>query len=361
MTLTKKRKNLLTLIFLIVIAVFIFAADKVFGAFPLRIFNLCAIYIILALSLNLVNGFTGLFSLGHAGFMAVGAYTCALLTMSPALKHQNYYLTPIIAPLANLHLPFVPALLIAGAMAALAGFLIGAPVLRLRDDYLAIATLGFSEIIRVVLTNLQSITNGPLGLKGLPRYSTTFMVWGFAFASVIFMIAFVNSAFGRSCKAVRDNEIAAQAMGINIARVKITSFTIASFMAGIGGALLGHSISTIDPRLFSFTLTYNVLLIVVLGGTGSITGSIIAAIVVTISMEALRFLDGPLNLIFYKTQGLPGLRMVVFSVLLLLVILFRQQGLMGAQELSWDMVVNARRNFSGLKFPFKTFKKKGAV
>ena len=346
MVLAKKQKNLLTVISVLAIIVFIGIADKTFGAFPLRIFNLCGIYIVLALSLNLVNGFTGLFSLGHAGFMAVGAYTTALLTMTPAQKEMNFFLMPIVTPLANIHLPFIPALLIAGFLAGLVGFLVGAPALRLRDDYLAIATLGFSEIIRVVLTNLQPITNGPLGLKGLPRFATTYTVWGIAIIAVVFMVALINSAFGRSCRAVRDNEIAAQAMGINIARVKIISFTIASFMAGIGGSLLGHQVSTIDPRMFAFVLTYNVLLIVVLGGTGSITGSIIAAIVVTISMEALRFLDGPLNLIFVRTQGLPGLRMVVFSILLMLVIIYRQQGLMGNREFSWDMITD-------FKLPFK--------
>ena len=340
MVLAKKQKNLFTLIALLVIAVFVITADKAFSSFSLRIFNLCGIYIILALSLNLINGFTGLFSLGHAGFMALGAYTSALLTMSPAQKEMNFFLAPIIAPLANIQLPFIPALIISGLVAGLAGFLIGAPVLRLRDDYLAIATLGFSEIIRVVITNLQSVTNGALGLKGLPRYSTTYMIWGVAFVSVIFILALINSAFGRSCRAVRDNEIAAQAMGINIARVKITSFTIASFMAGIGGAMLGHLMSTIDPKMFMFGLTYNILLIVVLGGVGSVSGSIIAAIIVTISMEALRFLDGSLNLLFFRTQGLPGLRMVVFSILLMLVIIFRQQGLMGNREFSWDMITN---------------------
>ena len=350
MGLEKKQKNIYTIIAVAIIIAFIAIADKTLGAFPLRIFNLCAIYIVLALSLNLVNGFTGLFSLGHAGFMAVGAYTCALLTMSPAQKEMNFFLMPIVAPLANIQIPFVPALLIAGLAAGFIGFLIGAPVLRLRDDYLAIATLGFSEIIRVVLTNLQPITNGPLGLKGLPRFSTTYTVWTIAILSVIFMIAVINSAFGRSCRAIRDNEIAAQAMGINVARVKITSFVIASFMAGIGGALLGHQISTIDPRMFAFVLTYNVLLIVVLGGTGSITGSVIAAIVVTISMEALRFLDGPLNLIFIRTKGTPGVRMVVFSVLLLVVVIFRQQGLMGSNEFSWNAVAGFCRK---IKLRFK--------
>jgi branched-chain amino acid transport system permease protein len=340
MTLTKKQKNIYSLIGVIAIAAFIFIADKTFGPYPLRIFNLCAVYIVLALSLNLTNGFTGMFSLGHAGFMAIGAYTSALLTMSPAQKTMNFVLTPIIAPLANVQLPFIPALLIAGLLTALAGFLIGMPVLRLRDDYLAIATLGFSEIIRVIFTNTQSITNGPLGIKGLPKYSTTPVVWIFAALAVVFMVALVNSAFGRSCKAVRDNEIAAQAMGINTARVKITSFVISCFMAGVGGSLLVHMMGTIDPMLFSFVLTFNILLIVVLGGTGSITGSVIAAIVVTSGMELLRFLDGPLNLIFIRTQGLPGLRMVVFSILLLLVVIYRQQGMMGNKEFSWDAIAN---------------------
>ena len=351
MGLTKKQKNLLSAASLFLIFIFVIIAHNAFGSFSLRIFNLCGIYIILALSLNLINGFTGMFSLGHAGFMALGAYTSALLTMSPSQKEMLYFLAPIIPPLANIHIPFIPALIISGLVAGLAGFLIGAPVLRLRDDYLAIATLGFSEIIRVVLTNLQSITNGSLGLKGLPRYSTTYMIWGVTFISTVFFLALINSAFGRSCRAVRDNEIAAQAMGINVARVKITSFTIASFMAGIGGAILGHLMSTIDPKMFSFPLTYNILLIVVLGGVGSVTGSIIAAVVVTISMEALRFLDEPLNFIFTKTQGLPGLRMVVFSILLMLVIIFRQQGLMGNKEFSWDRAYDLWLKIKRLKLP----------
>ncbi|MDR2493771.1 MAG: branched-chain amino acid ABC transporter permease [Spirochaetaceae bacterium] len=331
----KNREKALTAGSLCALALVIGLADRFCGPFFLRIFNLCGIYIILALSLNLINGFTGLFSLGHAGFMALGAYISALLTMSPAQKEINFFLAPMVPALAAVQLPFIPALLIAGGVTALAGFLIGAPVLRLKDDYLAIATLGFSEIIRVALTNLQSVTNGALGLKGLPRFSTTYTVWGIAALTVLFITSLIRSAFGRSCMAVRDNEIAAQAMGVNTARVKIRAFTIASFIAGIGGALLGHLMSTIDPKMFTFSLTYNILLIVVLGGNGSITGSVLAAIGVTVSMEALRFLDGPLNLVFITTNGLPGLRMVVFSLLLMAVVIYRQQGLMGRREFSW--------------------------
>lgn len=332
------KTRLYTIIALAAFILLTFLADKFFDAFTLRVFNLCAIYIVLALSLNLLNGFTGLFSLGHAGFMAVGAYVSALLTMSTQLKDMNYFLEPIVPWLHHVTLPFLPAIIIAGLVSALVGFLIGAPVLRLRDDYLAIATLGFGEIIRVLITNAQGITNGAQGLKGLPRYSTTFAVWVTAGLVVLFMVLLMHSSYGRALKAVRDDELAAEAMGINVFKVKVTSFTMSSFLAGVGGALLGHMITTIDPKMFTFMLTFNILLIVVLGGTGSISGSVISAIVVTILMEVLRFLDEPMNLIIFKTDGLPGLRMVVFSLLLMVMIIYRQRGLMGNKEFSWDML-----------------------
>ncbi|MDH7483710.1 MAG: branched-chain amino acid ABC transporter permease [Spirochaetales bacterium] len=336
--LTITRNRLYTLIALGAFVVLAIVADLFFDAFTLRVFNLCAIYIVLALSLNMLNGFTGLFSLGHAGFMAVGAYVCALLTMSPQLKDMNFFLMPMVPWLRNITIPFLPAIIIGGLAAAFVGFLIGAPVLRLRDDYLAIATLGFGEIIRVLITNAQPITNGAQGLKGLPRFSTTFTVWMAAALVTLFMVLLMRSSYGRAMKAVRDDELAAEAMGINVFKVKVTSFTVSSFLAGIGGALLGHMITTIDPKMFTFMLTFNILLIVVLGGIGSISGSVIAAVVVTILMEVLRFLDEPLNFIVFKTAAMPGLRMVVFSILLMVVVIYRQRGLMGNKEFSWDML-----------------------
>lgn len=316
--------------------VLLFVFDGMFDPFTMQIFKLCAINIILALSLNLINGFTGLFSLGHAGFMAVGAYTCAILTMSPVQKEVNYVLQPIVPWLENVHMSFVPALLIGGLLAAFIGWILGVIALRLRDDYLAIATLGFSEIIRVILTNAQSVTNGSLGLKGLPRFTTMWWAWGSAVLITVFLVLLIKSSYGRAFKSIRDNEIAAESMGINVFGMKVLSFTISSFMAGIAGGLLAHYLTTIDPKQFIFLKTFDILLIVVLGGVGSITGSVIAAIVVTISMEALRFLDGPLNLGFMVTQGVPGLRMVFFSALLMIVVIYRQQGLMGKAEFSWN-------------------------
>ncbi|MBN2049029.1 MAG: branched-chain amino acid ABC transporter permease [Spirochaetales bacterium] len=332
----KRKNSVLSFAGVVFCLLLLLLFNKTFDSYKMRIFNLCAIYITLGLSLNLVNGFTGLFSLGHAGFMAVGAYTCALLTLSPANKEMNFFLQPILPFLANTEWPFFPALLVSGLCAAIIGFLIAAPVLRLKDDYLAIATLGFSEIIRVIFTNTQRLTNGALGLKGLPNYTNVWWSWGVAALTIVFMIRLMRGSYGKALKSIREDEIAAEAMGIDVFRHKVISFTISSFFAGIGGALLGHLLGTIDPLMFRFLLTFNILLIVVLGGIGSITGTVIAAIVVTVLMEVLRVLDSSIDFGLFVMKGIPGLRMVIFSALLMAVILFYQRGLMGTNEFSWD-------------------------
>lgn len=345
----KKRNIILTALSMIILILFVFYANRNFDAYKLRILNLCAIYTILGLSMNLINGFTGLFSLGHAGFMAVGAYTTALLTMSFSTKQQNFFLKPIISPLDKIVLPFIIALVIAGILSALVGYLIGAPALRLKGDYLAIATLGFGEIIRVIFTNTQSLTNGALGIKGIPAKTNLYWSFGIAVFTIVIIVLLINSSYGRAFKAIREDEIAAEAMGINLFKHKVLSFTIGAFFAGVGGGLLGNLLGTIDPNMFRFLLTFNILLIIVLGGMGSITGTVISAFVVTISTEALRFLDEPMNLIFIKTKEIPGLRMVVFSALLMIVIIFYRNGLMGTKEFSWDKLLGRFRGRSGLK------------
>jgi len=338
----KNVKKTLNIAAIIVFIGLLFIIDNTFDSYRMRIVNLCGIYVVLGLSLNLINGFTGLFSLGHAGFMAVGAYTAGLLTMSPEMKQMNFFLKPIVPFLANVEWPFFPALIMAGIMAAIVGFLIGAPVLKLRDDYLAIATLGFSEIIRVIFTNTQSLTNGALGLKGLPAHTNIWWSWGTAMVTIAFMVYLIKGSYGRAFKAIREDEIAAEAMGINLFKHKVISFTTGAFLAGIGGALLGNLMGTIDPLMFKFLLTFNILLIVVLGGIGSITGTVISAVVVTVAMEVLRVLDQSMNLGFIKIEGIPGMRMVVFSALLMIVILFYQQGLMGTNEFTWDWFLKKR-------------------
>lgn len=337
-----KKNKLISISIVVLTLILLLALNLTLDNYKLRIINLCGIYIVLALSMNLVNGFTGLFSLGHAGFMAVGAYTVAILTMSDVTKEMNFYMKPILPSLLNLNLPFILALLIGGLMAAIFGLLIGAPVLKLTDDYLAIATLGFSEIIRIVIINLQNITNGSLGLKGIPQINNDFIAktfgveprinllwsWGTAILTVLFVRFLMKGSYGKAFKAIREDEIAARAMGINLFKHKVMSFTIGSFFAGVGGGLLAASLGTIDPTLFKFVLTFNILLMVVLGGMGNINGTVVAAIIVTVAMEFLRFLDEPINLGFTTTPALPGLRMVVFSLILILVVIFKKDNIL---------------------------------
>ena len=334
-----KNKNLTKSIILIILSLILLAIlNRVLDSYQRRIVNLCAIYIILALGMNLINGFTGLFSLGHAGFMAVGAYTVSILTMTKQMKEMNFYMKPMLPFLLNIEMieiPFLPmflndflwflfALLLGGTLAALFGLLVGAPVLKLTDDYLAIATLGFSEIIRILIINEQTITNGALGLKGIPARTHLLWAWSIAIVTIVFMVVLMKGSYGKAFKSIREDEIAAKSMGVNLFKHKVLSFTIGSFLAGVGGGLLAVSIGTIDPTLFKFSLTFNILLIVVLGGMGNIMGTVISAIVVTIAMEGLRFLDASLNLGFIQTQALPGLRMVVFSLILMFVIIFKK-------------------------------------
>jgi branched-chain amino acid transport system permease protein len=332
------RNTLYALGAIVVALVLVFFARPFLGQFWFGIFTLAGIFVVLALGLNLINGFTGLFSLGHAGFMAVGAYTVAICTLPPDAKKQNFFLLPMNPLLAGIQTPFWVALILGTLMAALAAWLIAIPALRLRDDYLAIATLGFGEIIRVVFSNTQSITNGAQGLIRIPTETSVWWSWGIALLMIVFMVRLVSSSFGRSLKAIRDDEVAAEAMGINLYRTKITSFVIGSAMAGLGGGLLAGYLGSIDPKMFNFLYTFNIVLIIVLGGLGSISGSVIAAVVITFGMEWLRFLDGSVEAFGYRISGVPGLRMVVFSALLLAVVLFWREGLMGKNELTPEYV-----------------------
>jgi branched-chain amino acid transport system permease protein len=341
-----RSKNILTIIVLILVCGLLYLAEYYLNSFYIRVLNLAAIYAILALSMNLVLGFTGMFSLGHSGFMCVGAYTAAILTMSPASKELIYYMEPIIPILAQIEWPIFPAIVAAGVVAALFGGLVGFPALRLRDDELAIATLGFADIIRIIVTNTTSITNGSLGLKNIPSISSIWLYWGAAILTLLVLKRMNTSSWGYAFRAIRDNEIAAEAMGISIFKHKLISFTVGAFFAGIAGALMGFLITSIDPTMFRFLFTFQILLIVVLGGMGSLTGSVISAVVITIMMEVLRIVEQPMNLFGLNIPGLSGMRMVIFSVLLLLVILFYRQGLMGTKEFNWDWVL---RKYASIK------------
>ncbi len=293
-----------------------------------------AIYALVAASMNLLNGFTGLFSLGQAGFMLIGAYTYAVFTIPAEMKPvvYQYYDHAI-----GFTLPVPVAILLAGVMAALFAALIGLPVLKLKSDYLAIATLGFGEIIRAVIQydKLGPITNGSNMLKSYPKFSSVLFPFTVAGVCIAIILLLINSSYGRVFKAIRDDEIAAEAMGVNLFRHKELAFAISSFFAGISGALLAMFQSTVQASAFKSSMTYEILLIVVIGGIGSISGSVIASFLfVACSEWWLRFLDTEMFIGSFQVPFLrSGFRMVVFSVVIMVMVLFYRKGIMGDREL----------------------------
>ena len=307
-----------------------------------------ATYALVAVSMNLLNGFTGLFSLGQAGFMLIGGYTYAIFSLTNEARETVYqYFDCAI----GITLGVVPSLILAGLVAALFAFLIGLPVLRLKSDYLAIATLGFAEIIRAVFQwqKLGPVTNGSNMLKDYPTfndfnitlasgrtlYLSTLIPFVIAGVCIAIVVLLINSSYGRAFKAIRDDEVAAEAMGINLARHKQLAFCISSFFAGVGGAMLAMYSNTIQAKAFTSAMTYEILLIVVIGGIGSISGSCVASFLfVACSEWWLRFLDQEQ---FIGTWQVPllrnGFRLVVFSIIIMVVVLFYRQGMFGMREL----------------------------
>jgi branched-chain amino acid transport system permease protein len=266
------------------------------------------INVILAVSLNLVNGYTGQFSLGHAGFMSVGAYFAAAVSLFVAPK----FLGEEGGTVLQKNLAFIAALFAGGGCAALAGLLVGVPSLRLRGDYLALVTLGFGEIIRVIFQNVEFL-GGALGLNAIPAYTTIFWVVAFCAVAVFVVTCLVNSTYGRGFLATHDDEVASAAVGLNTTRYKIVAFVIGAFFAGIAGGLYGHFKLTITPTGFDFTKSIEIVVMVILGGMGNTVGVILAAILLTLLPELLR--------------PIAEYRMIIYSFLLIVLMLVRPQGL----------------------------------
>ncbi len=331
-----------------------------------------AVYALVAVSMNLLNGFTGLFSLGQAGFMLLGAYTYAIMTIPAAQRDAVYYIYNGSA--INFSLPelfgggpvglvlgVIAALILGGCVAAVVAWLIGLPVLRLKSDYLAIATLGFGEIIRAVFQwdKLGPVTNGANALKSFPTFSnfniqnaggetvlrlSTFMAFLLAGVCIAVIVLLINSTYGRAFKAIRDDEVAAEAMGINLSRHKRLAFVISSFFAGVGGGMFAMFANQAQAKTFTTAMTYEILLIVVIGGIGSVSGSCIAAFLYVAASEWwLRFLDAETFIGGFKVPLLRnGFRMVVFSVVIMIVVLFFRTGIMGDKELP-DLLKKRRK------------------
>ena len=375
MTKEKKRSSALTGVILsvVLLALVVFLENS--GLVPpthilFTVLKKGAVYSLVAVSMNLLNGFTGLFSLGQAGFMLLGAYTYAILTVPTDVRDSVYYLyggsaihfslqemfgavfgNSGVGGAVSLVLGVLLGLLLAGCVAALFAYLIGLPVLRLKSDYLAIATLGFAEIIRAVFQwqKLGPITNGANLIKSFPTFSSfniksggkvvlylsTFVPFLVSILCIAVIILLINSTYGRAFKAIRDDEVAAEAMGIDLAHHKMLSFCISSFFAGIGGAMFAMFSNNAQAMPYTSAMTYEILLIVVIGGIGSISGSVIGTFLYVACAEWWLFgLDNG-QFLFIKAPGVfrSGFRMVVFSVIIMIVVLFFRKGIMGDQEL----------------------------
>ncbi|MCQ2463673.1 MAG: branched-chain amino acid ABC transporter permease [Clostridia bacterium] len=365
--------SLITLLIIAAVLVLTVVLENTINANSLlfTVIRKSAVYSLVAVSMNLLNGFTGLFSLGQAGFMLLGAYTYAILTIPSDTRESIYYLFQG----SSFNFSFVDlfssvfgqqgagktvslisgvllAIICAGIVAAVFAYLIGLPVLRLKSDYLAIATLGFAEILRAIFQwdKLGKVTNGANALRGYPTFAdfnitnangqivfrlASFVPLLIAGICIFIIVLLINSSYGRAFKAVRDDEISAEAMGISLAKHKSLSFCISSFFAGVGGALFAMFASTVQAKTFTSAMTYEILLIVVIGGIGSVSGSCIASFLyIACSEWWLRFLD---NTQYIGGKQVPllrnGFRMVVFSVIIMIVVLFFRKGIMGDKEL----------------------------
>jgi len=281
----------------------------------LQVICLAGINIILAVSLNLINGFTGQFSIGHAGFMAIGAYALAFITVT--FGDRVRAVLSFLPKGAQDGALLLLALAVGSLLAAIAGFLVGVPSLRLRGDYLAIVTLGFGEIIRVFILNIDAV-GGARGYSGIPKLANFFWIYVFAALTILIVYRIVRSSFGRTLVAIREDEIAAEAMGVDTTRSKVVSFVVSSALAGVGGGLFGHYLMYLHTNSFTFLKSIEIIIMIVIGGLGSITGSVLGAVLYITMTEGLR--------------GFAQYRLVLFSLLLVVIMIVRPQGILGHKE-----------------------------
>ena len=355
----KKINNIANIVLFVALLAVLIVIDATSNSFDMivKVLEKGCVYAIVVVSMNLLNGFTGLFSLGQAGFMLIGAYMYSIFSVSDAQREMVYSFSG--TPLVNFQIPMVFAIILAGLAAALIAFLIGLPVLKLKSDYLAIATLGFAEIIRTLIQwdKLGRLTNGSFPISKLNTFKDKLQ--GTFLSKVSFVIPFfivsgiciaiiamlIHSTYGRAFKAIRDDEVAAEAMGINLAKHKQISFIVSSFFAGIGGAMYAIYVGSTNAAPFTSALTYEILLIVVIGGIGSITGSVLASFLYIASQEWwLRGLDSGTFLGFSSPLFRNGFRLVVFSIIIMIFVLFFRKGIMGDKEFRPIGIYNAVKN-----------------
>ncbi len=318
-------------VLLALLAVLLAATALLAGDYVERIVIVIGINVILVVGLNLSNGFTGVFSLGHVGFMAIGAYTAALLTLPVSLKAVNLPNLP--GWLGRLALSFLPATLLGGLLAAGVAFLVGLSLMRLKGAYISVATLGFLVIVQVILINWDQVTRGARTFAGVPPYSTIWNVWIWAALSVYLVWRLGSSAFGRAMRAARDNDIAALSLGISVIRSRLLAFCLSAFLTGVAGSLWAHFITSFSPKSFFFVQTFNVITMLVIGGLGSVSGSVIGVFLITVFSELLRNAERGFDLGALHVPPIYGASQILMAIMFVLIIVFRPAGIMGGREL----------------------------
>jgi branched-chain amino acid transport system permease protein len=307
------------------------ATDLVAGDYLQRIVIIIGINVILVASLNLSNGFTGVFSLGHVGFMAIGAYAASILTLPVHLKAVN--LPDLPGWLQGVAMPFLPATLIAGLIAMLVAFAVGLSLMRLNGAYISVATLGFLVIVQVVLVNWDQFTRGARTFAGVPAYATIWNVWIWAALTVYVVWRIGASAFGRDMRAARDNEIAALSLGVSVIRSRLLAFCMSAFLTGVAGSLWAHFITSFSPKSFFFTQAFSIITMLVIGGLGSVSGSVIGVFLITVLSELLRNAERGFDIGALHLPPIYGASQILMAVLFVLVIVFKPAGLMGGREI----------------------------
>lgn len=308
--------------FIIIGVILIAVLRGTMSDYVLSIVNFVGIYMILALSLNITNGLTGLFSLGHPAFMAIGGYVTAILTFP--VRKKSMFLEELPQWLGTLELPFLPALLIGGVIASLTALIVGMPVLRLRGHYLAVATLGFLIIVQVLITNWDTVTRGPLGLNGLAATTTLWWVFPWVVITLYTGWKIKFSSLGRTLQALREDELAAACLGVNLFKTRVFALVIGAFFAGIAGGLWAHLVTAITPKSFSLIMAFNIVVMVVVGGNGSMTGSLVAALIFSVITELFRPLE--------ENIGVYGIGEIFMSLVLIMILIFKPGGIFGGRE-----------------------------
>ena len=317
------------------------------GNYYAGLINLIGINVILVASLNLVNGFSGMFSMGHAAFMAVGAYAAALVTVPANQKQMSMPRLP--DWLMNLTLPFPVALLLGGILAAIVALLIGFPVLRFKGHYLSVATIGLIVIVRAVLDNEDQWTNGARGVTGLPDYASTWVIFLLAGLCLFVLFRLIRSAYGRGLIAMRDDYVAAQTLGINLTAKKISAFCISAFMAGMAGGLWGYMQSVISGKFFYIDASFKIVQTSILGGMSSLSGAIVGSVLMTIVPELLAPLESGATILGVQLPEMYGVSNLILAVILILIIIFRRQGIMGYSEIIVESMFSPKTYTSFLK------------